>query len=165
MLVRRRTSVSLPLEIDFSLGIRKYVILITGECGTLPKFHKELGWYVLAKDGTDPEIGAFPERHFTHEIPSTEKRKTQKLASSVAVELCSRPRDRDVCPELRSKGDRPLTIVEANGKCDQLVPQSMVVEPRSHAGGEEVAPHRQNFGQRTDVQSDVQVQTGDRGEA
>lgn len=48
VLVRRRARVSLPLEIDFSLGMRKYVVLTTGERETLPKFYKDLGRYVLA---------------------------------------------------------------------------------------------------------------------
>lgn len=90
---------SLPLEIDFSLGMRKYVVLITSEQGMLPKLHKGLGKYVLAGVESDARIGGSSERRFTHEIPAKEKGKNQKLTSSHAVELCSRPSDRNMGPD------------------------------------------------------------------
>lgn len=150
VLVRRRAGVSLPLEIDFSLGMRKYVVLINGERGTLPKFHKGLGKYVLALEGTDADTGASLERRFTHEISSTEKGKTQKLAFSTVVEHYSRSLNKDVCLELWSDGDRPTMIRiksdEVHWNSSRLVPQSAVVEPSSYAGCEEDAPRQQNFG-------------------
>lgn len=76
VLVRHRAGVSLPLEIDFSLGMRKYVVLITFKCGMLPKFHKGLGRYVLTREGSVTETGASPKRRFMHEIPLTKKGKT-----------------------------------------------------------------------------------------
>lgn len=100
-LVRRRAGVSVPMEIELSLGMRKYMVLITGEREILSKLHNGLGRYVLAKDGSEAEICASPERRFTHEIPLVEKEKAQKPVPSLAVEPCSRVRDLNVCPNRR----------------------------------------------------------------
>lgn len=42
-LVRRRTGVSLPLELEVSLGMRKYIVIITGDRGFFLVFKRELG--------------------------------------------------------------------------------------------------------------------------
>ncbi|XP_039138075.1 uncharacterized protein LOC120275526 [Dioscorea cayenensis subsp. rotundata] len=46
-LVRRRRGVVLPMELDFSFGMRRYFILFTEERGVLPEFCRTSGRYVL----------------------------------------------------------------------------------------------------------------------
>lgn len=45
---------SLPLEVEVSLEMRKYVVIITGDRGMLPEFKRELGHYALSE--VDNEI-------------------------------------------------------------------------------------------------------------
>lgn len=47
VLVRRRLGVVLPFELDLSMGMRRYSVLITGEKGVVPTFRHELDRYVL----------------------------------------------------------------------------------------------------------------------
>lgn len=51
-LVRHRLGVSLPMELDFSLGMRKCLVLFIEDLGVFSKFWAELGHYAL------PELGA-----------------------------------------------------------------------------------------------------------
>lgn len=48
-LVRRRAGVSLPLAIDVSLRMRRYIVIITGDRGLFPVFLQELGRYAFPK--------------------------------------------------------------------------------------------------------------------
>lgn len=47
VLIRRRRSVALSLELDFSFGMRRYQVLIVEERGVLPWFNLEARRYVL----------------------------------------------------------------------------------------------------------------------
>lgn len=86
VLVRGRAGVSLPPELDLSLGMRKYLILVMGDRGTLPTFRRELGRYSLP----DPIVGdgRLSNRKSTHEISNSEKRK-QQLQSLVGKQQLS----------------------------------------------------------------------------
>lgn len=67
-----RAGVTLPFEVELSLRMRKYTVLITGDNGALPVFKRELGRYVLpAMEENDLRW----ERRGTHEVPSGEKGK------------------------------------------------------------------------------------------
>lgn len=71
---------SLPLELEFSFGMRKYQALITEERGILPKFSREGGRYVLPgleEEGVGQQLGS----RFTHQVPSADKGK-QKIGTS-----------------------------------------------------------------------------------
>lgn len=53
VLVRHRASITLPLELDFSMGMRKYQVLFIGDRGVAPVYQRDLGRYVLeAEKGT-----------------------------------------------------------------------------------------------------------------
>lgn len=88
VLVRRRFNVSLPVEIDFSFGMRRYKVIVTSERSTFPKFRRELGRYVLPSlmEEGDVELGstsqlkvgptpAAPAHSFSHEVAREEKGK------------------------------------------------------------------------------------------
>lgn len=47
VLVRRQAGVLLPFEVDLSLGMRRYLVLLTGEKETVPTFRRDLGRYAL----------------------------------------------------------------------------------------------------------------------
>lgn len=48
----------MPLEIEVSLGMRKYVVIITGDQGALPVFKRELGRYAVpvVEAGTSSDV-------------------------------------------------------------------------------------------------------------
>lgn len=88
VLVRRRFNVSLPVEIDFSFGMRRYKVIVTSERSTFPKFRREMGRYVLPSlmEERDVELGstsqlkvgptaAAPAHSFSHEVAREEKGK------------------------------------------------------------------------------------------
>lgn len=47
----------LPLEIEVSLGMRKYIVIITSDRGLFPVFRRELGHYALPVMETELEEG------------------------------------------------------------------------------------------------------------
>lgn len=51
--MRCRARVLLPLEIDVSLGMRRYIVIITGDRGLFPVFLPELGCYAFLEEETD----------------------------------------------------------------------------------------------------------------
>lgn len=57
VLVRCRASISLPLEFEVSLGMRRYVVVVTSDRCSLPVFNRELGRYVVteAEAKSDPD--------------------------------------------------------------------------------------------------------------
>lgn len=73
-LVHRRVGISLPVELDLSLGMRRYSVLITGERESHPLFRRELGRYVLPEPGMEV-ASKLPDRRYTDEIPRMEKGK------------------------------------------------------------------------------------------
>lgn len=59
VLVRRREGVALPMEIELSLGMRRYVVLVTGERCVHPVYRRELGHFVLTeKEGVVGAVNA-----------------------------------------------------------------------------------------------------------
>lgn len=46
-MVRHRMGVTLPLELDFIYGMRRYQVLFTGERGMLPVYHRDVGRFIL----------------------------------------------------------------------------------------------------------------------
>lgn len=64
---------ALPVEVELSLGMRRYLVLITRERGELLIFWRELGRYVMLEPKVDDELRPF--RRSTHEVPSREKGK------------------------------------------------------------------------------------------
>lgn len=56
-LVRRRLSVSLPMDIDFSFGMHSYKILIIEDRGKFPKFWHERGRFILPDPFPNEEEG------------------------------------------------------------------------------------------------------------
>lgn len=81
-LVRRRHGVSLPLELDLRIGMRKYQILITRDSGDFPQFRCELGRYVLPRLGVTGVIDVSTARCCTHEVLTVEEGKKPILDSS-----------------------------------------------------------------------------------
>lgn len=69
------------MEIDVSLGMRKYLVLITSDRGLYPIFKWELGRYVLSKVGTVAVKGCPTEHRFTHELWREEKGKRKAHTS------------------------------------------------------------------------------------
>lgn len=47
VLVHRRAGVLLPFEVDLCLGMRRYLVLLTGEKEAVPIFWRDLGRYAL----------------------------------------------------------------------------------------------------------------------
>lgn len=94
-MVRRRVGVSLPLELDLSLAMRKYAVIFTGEREAFPLFRRDLGRYVLPD--LSVEVAAAPPltRRSTHEVPPEDKGKKAQADHSAGqaddgtVELCS----------------------------------------------------------------------------
>lgn len=74
-LVRRRREVTLPMELDFSFGMRNYQVLFTVERGVFPVFRRELGRYVLPERGGNEGSGRSVECRFSHEISNGDKGK------------------------------------------------------------------------------------------
>lgn len=100
-MVRRRLGASLPLELNFSLGMRKYLVLLTEDRGVFPTFFRELGHYVVPEEKIDVGVVLPAGYRFTYEIPSEKKGKNLlnvplvgQKASGV-VERCSRPGNSD----------------------------------------------------------------------
>lgn len=120
VLVRRRFDVKLPLELDLSLGMRRYPIIFTGERAAYPSFRRDLGRYVLEEERAGGEEPQKSERKGTHEIPLVEKgKKVQGVQSSLggasgAVERVSRPMTGDPRPE-RLDESRPHAILRNAG--------------------------------------------------
>lgn len=57
VLVRQRAGVSLPMEIELSLGMRRYVVLLTGDRSGLLVFRRDFGQFVLTeKDGGEGSV-------------------------------------------------------------------------------------------------------------
>lgn len=70
LLVSRHFGVILPIEMDLSLGMRKYSIIFTSEQGAFSSFRRELGRYDLLE-----EHAGEVDQYFTLEIPAVEKGK------------------------------------------------------------------------------------------
>lgn len=100
-LVRRRVNVSLPLELDLSLGMRKYVVIFTGEREAFPLFWWDLSRYVLPDKNVEVAVTPPLARCFTLDVSPEDKGKKPKAGHSTgqpevgAVELCSRPGGKD----------------------------------------------------------------------
>lgn len=133
VLVRRRAGTSLPFELDLSMGMRRYSVLLTGERELLPIFRRELGRYVLP----DPR-GSIDrqERKATHEIPAKDKGKqhidagidmvSKRSLSIELVEPGSRPVDRAGVVT----GDKVIDVGKSVAEC--------MVEPSSQDAGDSV---------------------------
>lgn len=74
VLIRCRSGVKLPLELDFSFGIRRYLVLITEERGRFSAFNKVMERYELVKTKGDDMIPSEVVRS-THMVPRSEKGK------------------------------------------------------------------------------------------
>ncbi|XP_039136834.1 receptor-like protein EIX2 [Dioscorea cayenensis subsp. rotundata] len=143
-LVRLRARISLLLEVDLSLGMSKYHVLIAEDRGEFMKFHRDLGRYVLPEVRNKAETLSPATHRFTHEISPEMKGKVHDLKSSMepqskkAVEHCSRLSDRMlVSPVRTAKQDQPSAIISA-GKVNEVV--MPVVEHCFH-GGDVGAPY------------------------
>lgn len=73
-LIRRRRGTSLPVELDLSLGMRRYLVILTEDKGVQPTYKLELGHFVLPDRSVDRESD-IPLRRSTHEINPMEKGK------------------------------------------------------------------------------------------
>lgn len=62
-----------PLEIEVSLGLRKYIVIITSDRGLFPVFRRELGHYALPVMETELEEGMTEGRRSSH-VHSREKK-------------------------------------------------------------------------------------------
>lgn len=76
-LVWRHLKFSLPLEMNFSLGMRKYQVLITRDRRVFSNYHCGLGWYMVLMEGM------VVEKRFTHELSSIEKGKVRAYSASL----------------------------------------------------------------------------------
>lgn len=74
-LIRRPRGAMLPMEVDFSLGMRKYQVLITTDKGAFPKFRRDLGRYVLPIVDEVAELQRSSGGRYTHSITLDEKGK------------------------------------------------------------------------------------------
>lgn len=130
VLVCGRAGVSLPLELDLSLGMRKYLILVMGDRGTLPIFRHELGRYSLPY----PIVGdgRLSNSRSTHEISNSKKRK-QQLQSLVGKQQLSSEMSNAIGPVEHGfcQGDRGgLSPPEGDAARES---SERVVEPGSHS--------------------------------
>lgn len=64
----------LPLEQDFSFGMRRYLVLINEERGSFPVFDRGVRRYVL-KAASEEEGGQPAVQRFTHLVSRVEKGK------------------------------------------------------------------------------------------
>lgn len=74
-LVHRRVGVTLPLELDLSLGMRKYSVIFTGKCEAFPFFGWNLGQYMIPDKRVDVADVPSMVRCSTHDVPPEEKGK------------------------------------------------------------------------------------------
>lgn len=111
-LVRRRVGVALPLELNLSLGMRKYSVIFTGDRDVFLIFQRDLYRYVLSEKRVDVANVLLTERRSTHEVPSEMMGKQLQVGHSSGkskggvVEYCS-------CPG--GKVSRFLRITESSG--------------------------------------------------
>lgn len=75
VLAQQRTGVTLLLEIEVCLGMRKYIIIITGDHGPCPVFKRELGHFSLPGTGPAGEDGMSDSRQGTAALSREEKGK------------------------------------------------------------------------------------------
>lgn len=102
VLVHCRAGVSLPFELDLSMGMRRYTLLVTGEKGVIMSFRRDHGRYVLqvSGDGADQRN----ERRCIHEIPASEKGKQPVESTGGKNE---KPPERSTVSGLVEQGSRP----------------------------------------------------------
>lgn len=67
-LVRCQVGVSLPLELDFSLGMYKYQVLFTWDQGAFSVYLRELGRYALTEKDDDAGEGSVAKMRLQKEI-------------------------------------------------------------------------------------------------
>lgn len=94
VLVRRQSVVSLPMELDFSMGMRRYNMIFTDERLSFPVYRKELSRYVIGAGDAVAGVGSSVGDRTTKE---NEKRSSSGASAGsvnmVVVEPCSH-RDR-----------------------------------------------------------------------
>ncbi|KAH7659259.1 Zinc finger CCHC-type protein [Dioscorea alata] len=166
VLARQRQGVLLPLELDLSLGMRRYKILMTADKDDFPTFHRGWGRYVLpaSKDTGErllsSSLSAPPQRS-THEIAREAKGKEVEVApmedsrlDDVSLQV-SHLRSDTVDGALPTKPRAPLEMVKPRfhqsldpakivvEPCSQIrETQASVVERRSHGGAIIQHPHQ-----------------------
>lgn len=80
-LVRRRRGVSLPMELELSLGMRRYMVLLTEDNKTPPIYRPKLGRFVLPDRYLGGDLVP-PSRRAVHEINYEEKGKRPAVQPS-----------------------------------------------------------------------------------
>lgn len=68
---------SLLMEVDVSLGMRKYYVLITVDRDLFPIFRREQGWYVFSEEKSEGVNGRREELRFTCEVSKEKKGKSK----------------------------------------------------------------------------------------
>lgn len=74
-LVHRRVGVSLPVELELSLGIRRYMVILMVDKGPQPVYCVDLNRFILPDVRHDGEFASSLLRRATHEIAPGEKGK------------------------------------------------------------------------------------------
>ncbi|XP_039120398.1 uncharacterized protein LOC120256798 [Dioscorea cayenensis subsp. rotundata] len=149
MLFRRKAGVTLPLELDFSMGMRKYQVFFTDDRGALSVFRCNLGRYMLAAKEKVSGAKMGTEVHL-----ETEASLVRKMKEKAVVEPCSHTRQRDVHDMLV----RPAAGADsARDSGSTLLPA--VVEHCSHGGAEARIPIAWDAARSTDGPSEVQGRT------
>lgn len=187
-LVHRRVRVSLPLEINFSLGIQKYHVLIMKDRGAFPTFHRGYRRYILLVEGKEALAVPSALGRATHKITLEGKRKKHLSYpldgshSNSTVERGSGSSDwsghlkYSAEQEQQERGAKreQLSLPAGAGiivgtKGSVIEPcshdRSPVVEPRSHNDVEETITRLWTNVRRTDSHSDYRRQTVGRNRA
>lgn len=68
---------SLPMEVDVSLGMRKYYVLITVDRDLFSIFRRDQGWYVFSEEKSEGVNGRREELLFMREVSKEKKRKSK----------------------------------------------------------------------------------------
>lgn len=143
VLVRRRFGVSLPMEMDLSLGMRKYSVIFTAERAPHPLFKRDLGRYVLSES-----VGE-AERRGLYGSEGGDKGKKKLVVrdrgvkEKMTVEQCSRSCEVVSCQEgvLKAVEDGHIDCDAEGAKVDSVghsTKASVLVEPCSRADGVEI---------------------------
>lgn len=144
-LVRQRMGMTLPIELELSLGMRKYMVLLTEDRGNQSKYLPELGRFILPDRSADGDIG-LPSRWAIHEINPVEKGKRPAVLPILKepeglVECSLNPGDaagsdqteEEAGPALNKKVSRSSMLGDANMRLE-MEGRPTLVERTSHVG-------------------------------
>lgn len=144
-LVRRRPGISLPIEIELNLGMRKYLVLLTDDKGKQTTYRADLGRFVLCDLGgggeVEHQVRLDKQVASSREVRTNATESPSSTNSEGLVERSSRPVD-DGRRGRHGKAARPdCTVCDPlqsmqrvdNGRA-MAVMRPVMVECNSHTG-------------------------------